>query len=607
MYARLIFFLRIGIFWIAYHFLSRGIFLAYNHDYSSSLSPAELALTFLHGIKMDLSITGYILLLTGLLLSVSILKPGTWVHRTFSVLNVFLLLFFSGIVMVDLELYRHWGFRMNTTPLMYVGSEAVGSVSPTVMIELLLVLALLFGGAVWAYMKLVAPAGKSFPEVPKRNAVAFLVLAVLMILPIRGSFSVAPMNSGFVYFHKTKMYANHAAVNVVWNFLYSLEKISTTVYPEDFFPHDRATRLIDSLYHDEGKTIPVLNSSRPNIMLFIVESFTADVIAPLGGLPDVTPNLNALAREGVLFDNFYASGDRTDKGLISVLSAYPAQPRSTIIKEPSKTQHLSYLTHSLKKLGYRTSFIYGGDIDFANFRSYLTNAAFDDITSDEDFPDEWNESKWGVHDHLVMERALLELDTATQPFFKTMLTLSSHEPFDVPMQPVFKGTSNEMLFINSCHYTDKCIGDFIRTAKTKSWWSNTIVIFVADHGARHPGNKPLQDKARYKIPLLMIGGAIRRDTVVHTYGSQTDIANTILAQIDKPNPSFNFSRNLLSTEARSFAAFFYNDGYGFLTPDHTITFDNTGNRFILQQPVPQHVLDVSKALEQALFSDYNKR
>ena len=123
------------------------------------------------------------------------------------------------------------------------------------------------------------------------------------------------------------------------------------------------------------------------------------------------------------------------------------------------------------------------------------------------FPDEYNASKWGVHDHIVFQQALQECDTAKLPFFKVILSLSSHEPFDVPMIPKFAGNDPENLFVNSCYYTDQSIGEFMVKAKASTWWDNTVIVFVADHGHRFPGNKELKDKDRYRIPLLMVGGA----------------------------------------------------------------------------------------------------
>jgi phosphoglycerol transferase MdoB-like AlkP superfamily enzyme len=383
---------------------------------------------------------------------------------------------------------------------------------------------------------------------------------------------------------------------------------SNKAYPEDFFDKTLAEKYFTRLYDHQDSTIHLINVTKPNIILVILESFTADVIEPLGGMKGVAPNLNALCEEGILFDNFYSSGDRTDKGIVSILSGFPAQPATSIIKYPAKTQHLPYLNRYIKDLNYNTSFVYGGDIDFANFRSYITNSRFDHITTEDDFPGEVNYSKWGVHDHLVMDQAFLECDSASAPFFKVVLTLSSHEPFDVPMSSAFlMGNDEESLFLNSCHYADSTIGHFIRKAKQRSWWDSTMVIFVADHGHRLPGNKESKDKERFRIPLLIIGGAIKKDTVIHTYGSHTDIPSTILGQLNLASEEFNYSRNLLTVQPKSFAMYFFNDGFGYVAPDKYLIYDNAGKQFLRRDGTTQQDLDNSKAYQQILYSDYNKK
>ncbi len=389
--------------------------------------------------------------------------------------------------------------------------------------------------------------------------------------------------------------------------MYSLQT-NDVKYPEDFYNKAEAEERFAKLYPASESTTPLLNTKRPNIILIIIESFTADVIEPLGGRKGIAPNLNSLCSEGILFDNFFSSGDRTDKGLIATLSGYPAQTQTSIIKYANKTQHLPSLNMSLKKLGYKSSFIYGGDVNFANFRSYLTSSGFDHITAIEDFPSEQNKSKWGVHDHFMLERAIAEIDTTRGPFFKAILTLSSHEPFDVPMDRFIPGDDTESLFLNACHYTDKSLGDFIATAQTKPWWNNTVIVLTADHGHPLPGNKELTDIRRFKTPLLMLGGAIKKDTVIHTLSGQTDIVNTLLAQVDKADPAFRFSKNIMGSNTIPFAAYFFNDGFGFIEPDTYMIYDNPGKQFIKTAGNPtDEDIRTAKAYMQILYSDYNSR
>jgi phosphoglycerol transferase MdoB-like AlkP superfamily enzyme len=601
------------IFWLGFHIITRAIFLLYNADYTADLTVTEVVKVFWKGLRMDMSISGYVVMFSSLLLSISFLTTARIISTIVNFTNRLMIVFSSIVVVVDLELYRHWGFRLDMSPFVYLskaGTEAVGSVQVSTALKLFFIFLMLLSASVYLYQKLIATRLNDLtPIQDKKYIVVALVITGLFFIPIRGSFTVAPMNNGFVYFHKTKTFANHAAINVVWNFLYALQQSGKkTTYPEDFYDKQLAEKQFNSFYPNDDSTVHIFNTPKPNVVLFILESFTSSVIAPLGGLPNITPNLNRYCHEGILFDNFYASGDRTDKGLLNILSGYPAQNKIGIVNYPNKAQHLTFLNKNIKALGYNTSFVYGGDIDFGNFRSYLTNSQFDHLTTLDDFDVNEGESKWGIHDHIVFEHARVQCDTARQPFFKVILSLSSHEPFDVPLNPPFvEGKDEESLFLNSCHYTDKSVGTFVEEAKKSTWWKNTVIIFVADHGHRFPGDKPLSSKERFHIPLLMIGGAITKDSVVHTIGGQTDIANTLLAQIDSPSNDFPYSKNLLSPMAKSFAFYFFNNGYGYVTEDKYIVHDNTSDQFTKTDGAQKNDLDLTKAYQQVMFSDYNAK
>ena len=175
------------------------------------------------------------------------------------------------------------------------------------------------------------------------------------------------------------------------------------------------------------------------------------------------------------------------------------------------------------------------------------------------------------------------------------------------MVPKIPGHDEESLFLNSCYYTDKCIGDFIIKAKASPWWNDTVIMFVADHGHRFPRNKALQDKERFRIPFLMVGGAVKRDTVIEKFGGQTDIANTLLGQLSHPSGAFTFSKDLLDPSSRSFATYFFNDGYGFVTPGEYIVFDNVSKSFMRKDGAKQEDLERSEAYEQILFADFNSK
>jgi phosphoglycerol transferase MdoB-like AlkP superfamily enzyme len=606
MKQRLTLFGYLGLFWMVYFTISRILFLIYHSGLTLSLSWTDILTVMALGSRMDAAISADCLVLTGLLLTVSCFRNLKFIGAVNHIIVGLFIVIAAIVVVADIELYRHWGFRMDSTPLMYVGAEGAGSISVTTTLVLIALLLVMTIPAWMFYRRKIAPRFKQLPEIRSHNAVFMLIITALLFIPIRSSFSVAPMNTGVVYFHKTNPFANHAGINVVWNFFESVADDKEHLYPEDLFDNGQAEEILTSITGGAGETKKIINTDKPNILLIVLESFTARIVEPLGGVPGITPELNHLIHEGILFDNFYSSGDRTDKGMVAILSGYPAQPRSSIIKYPHKTEYLPFLPRSLEKEGYHTSFLYGGDIGFANMESYLTTAGFGHITEDDDFPSSINQSKWGIHDHFAFNRLLEECDTATGPFFKMMLTLSSHEPFDVPLDPPFRKGPDELeMFLNACHYTDKSLGDFIRKAKTTDWWKNTWVIITADHGHRFPDSEELQDKGRFRIPMLWLGGAVSKsDTVVHTTGSQTDIVNSVLGQVAKPSTEFKFSKDIMDRNAKPYAVYIFNNGYGYIDDVNEYVYDFSLGDYVNKKG---DVEDTGKAYMHMLFSDYNKR
>jgi phosphoglycerol transferase MdoB-like AlkP superfamily enzyme len=606
MKQRLTLFGYLGLFWMVYFTVSRILFLIYHYQLTSALSWTDILTVMALGSRMDAAIAADCLILTGLLLTLSCFRNWRFIAIANHVVVAIFIVVAAIVVVADLELYRHWGFRMDSTPLMYIGSEGAQSVSITIVALLMSLLLMLIAPAWYFYWRKIAPRFKLLPEIKWYKAPLMLVVTGLLFIPIRSSFSVAPLNTGVVYFHKTKPFANHAGINVVWNFFESVADDHKHMYPDNFFDSGEAERILADVTKGSGETHRVISVEKPNILLIVLESFTARIVEPLGGMPGVTPQLNQLVHEGILFDNFYASGDRTDKGIVAILSGYPAQPGSSIIKFPNKTQSLPFLPRALEQQGYHTSFVYGGDIGFANMESYLTEAGFSNITEDDDFPSSQDESKWGVHDHFVFNRLLNECDTAQGPFFKVMLSLSSHEPFDVPLDPPYlKGPDERNLFLNACHYTDKSLGEFISEARTKDWWKNTWVIITADHGHRYPDAEELQEKGRFRIPMLWLGGAVNKsDTVVHVTGSQVDIVKSVLGQVNAASNDFKFSKDIMDRGLTPFAVYIFNNGYGYVDGVDENIYDFNFNGYVT---TTGNAEKIGKGYMQMLFNDYNSR
>jgi phosphoglycerol transferase MdoB-like AlkP superfamily enzyme len=583
MKKQLKFFFALFLFWILFSVVTRAMFLTYNLNLSRSVPFHDIMLVFFYGLRFDASIAAYLLVIPCLITIFSYLFSGNFYTVFIKWYTIIFLLLFSLITIIDMELYSFWGFRLDSTPLLYIKSpkEALASSPVGLIVRQVIIGFMLFILFYWIYSKFIHPIVQQFWKAEMAHLFLFIFFTSALIIPIRGGLGIAPLNPGMAYFHKNA-FANHATLNVFWNLGYSFEKSQDLKDSRYFFDKDTSEKYFSELYPHHASYHNVLNTAKPNIILIIVESLTGKVIKEISGREGITPNFSRYIKEGMFFRNFYASGDRTDKAFVAILSGFPAQPKTSLIKYPSKIQHLPFLPADLKHAGFHSIFYYGGNIDFASMRSYLNYCKYDRIITEDDFKATELNSKWGAHDHVVLTRMLNELDTVQTPFFTTLLTLSSHPPFDVPMELAIKGNDDESKFLNSLVYTDRCIGNFLDQAKQKKWWSNTLLIVLADHGDLKPNNSPNNSPKKYTIPMLWLGGALNvKDTVISAYSSQTDLCSTLLTQLNMDSQFYKFSNNILSEKKYSFAFYVFNNGFGFLADSTQNIFDLTSQKSLI--------------------------
>lgn len=598
-------------FWVVYFLCARLIFLGYHIDQAKLLTLEMLAGTFWNGIRMDMSMAGYLSILPFLWISFSnFIKKSIFESSLFgyTLIMVFVL---TLIIVIDLEVYNVWDYRLDATPLNYLKTprEAWASVSASPILRLILSYILLLIVASYFVYRIIANKMNSWNFTKKWRFIPWaLLLTAALIIPIRGGFGIAPMNQSTVYFSNNN-FANISAVNACWNFFSSLvNNTYDKVNPYTYLPKDQIEQNLKKLYTPEGSPIDILKSDlqeKPNVLIVVWESFTEKVIDKRFQGKEVTPNFNRLKNEGLYFSNAYASGDRTDKGLVAILSGYPAQPTQSIIKEPAKTQKLPILTKNFLREGYSTEFYYGGETEFANIKSYLFAADYEQIVDLDNFPEELYQTKWGVHDEVIFDKFLADHQYSRKdPFFSTLLTISSHEPFDVPLDSaVFTGDDEENLFLNSLYYSDREFGRFIDSARTQPWWNNTIVIVVGDHGHRLPETGMKSDN--FRIPILWTGGAVNGGQTFKDVVSQTDIAPSLLNALGLVHNDYQWGKDLFRTQPGNWAFFSFNDGFGFVRKDRQILFDNIGKKEIfISDNISDEDRKLSKSLQQKYFQDY---
>ena len=582
--------------------IEKPLFLLWYHAQAAEASAAELALVVWNGLKLDQTVAGYITALPLLVVLAALWIPGRWSR---SVLKGYLLVIAAvsaTAFAANLALYEYWAFPLDSSVLQYLASpkEALASVTAGQLLLQLLVAAAVFGGMAWCYLRVLRlydPARRSTHRAG--STLVLLLAAGVLFLPIRGGVSVATANVSKVYF-SGRMFLNHAAVNPLFSFLSTLSDGDDALYEYEFFPEPERAAIFEPLRGDLPAGIgtdTLLRTRRPNVVLFLVESFGRSTVDERVGGEPVAPEFQRLKGEGVYFDNLFANSFRTDRGTVAVLSGFPAQTKMSVMKLPVKSQRLPSIARSLRREGYATSFYYGGDLNFTNTASYLYGTGFDRLTWQKDLHFDAPTSKWGYADDVVIDAFtdhVLAEAASQRPFFAAMLTLSSHEPFDVPFAKF------EERMLNAMAFTDASLGRFVERVRQTPVWNDLLVILIADHAYPYPYGIANSDALRHRIPMLWLGGAVRRPAVVETYGSQSDLAATLLAQLGIAHGDFLFSRDLFDPARPKFGYWCFNNGFGVADAGGTTIFDCTSARVISPDSTAAQLRD-GKAMLQTTY------
>ncbi len=556
--------------------LQRLIFIAVYHHLDPDAGFLGFMPSMLHGIPMDCTVAGYLTAIPGLMAIAGVSVKSKWLAIAEKTYYAIIALILALIFCLDIVLYGYWDFRLDSTPLFYFTTSPSSALASATTAEMLLAPIAVIAAAAVIYLLFIKLIFTQKIAPGKRKAASYataIIMTALLFIPIRGGFTVSTMNVSRAYF-STNTRLNHAAVNPVFSLLYSATHQTNFAAQYRFFSDDEAKELFAELNRpDESlksdSIAPLLNTSRPDICLIILESFSSHLMPVLGG-EDIASGLDSTAREGMLFTNAYASSFRTDRALPAILGAFPAQPSTSLMKFVEKTEKLPSLPMSLRKAGYENTYYYGGDANFTNMRAYLANCGFGRIISDTDFTIKDKLSKWGVHDHLLFQRAFSELSQkeGDAPRFSVIQTSSSHEPFEVPYSnPRFADSPQK----NAFAYTDSCLTDFINRMKATETYRNTLFIIVPDHYGAYPA-RPDDALDRHHVPVVFCGGALARTgEEISVPASQTDIAATVLSALSLPTEEFIFSHDLLNPVSPKYAFFSEPSLIGFVTENDTVT------------------------------------
>lgn len=593
----------------------------------------ELPAVIWHGLPLDLSMAGYLSVIPGLL-SIAVV----WLKRELvkPIMNIYFIiasLFITCSFLLNASLYPYWKYPLDSTPLFYFftsPADAIASVSIWQVILSIVILIVLTVG-VWFTLRMRGEkrqqysrysygyggfgSGKrnrfdDFDRHRGRTSIILLLLTGLLFLPIRGGITVSTMNTGQAYFSQNA-YLNHSAVNPLFSLFESITHQEDFASQYRFMKDKEADKIFATMTStSDENTYPLLNEATfkkgtPDILIVIMESFANDIMPSMGSYKDVAVCLDSIAQQSILFTRFYANSFRTDRGMVSILSGYPAQPTTSIMRYPRKTSQLPSIARNLAKYkNYKTTYYYGGDADFCNMRSYLVSQGYQHIISDANFPIEDKLSKWGVPDHILAAKMMEDIkaqQNEKRPMLRILQTSSSHEPFEVP----YHRLKDKRL--NAFAYTDSVMGAIVREYRKLPRWKNTLIVFVPDHVGGYKENLNDHDRSRYQIPLILAGGAISRPMKVGIIGSQHDIAATLLGQLGVEHREFTFSKNMMSDATPKFAFFAVNDAFGIVSEENSLIYDNRAKRIVYDKGEKGFNLKRGQAYLQKLYDDLAKK
>lgn len=595
MIQRLRYLLRFYLLTVLVFIIAKWVFMVCCHE--DSLSFADFLQVPYHGLSLDLSTALYFLVIPFVLTIISsVVRVPSWI---FKVYNGFVAIAFSLAFLADTSLYEFWKFKLDASCLQYLETptDAMASVTTGYLLVRLVLWLLLVALLYVLYEQVVKRPlfkGGRWVEIPLN-----LLLTAVIVIGARGGVGESTTNIGQVYYSQNQ-FLNHAAVNPLFSFFASMSKSGDYLVSYDFYTEEECQALTDSLFfvHSEN-TDTLLSTRRPNIIMILMESCGGQ-FTELGGHPGITPHLNQLAHEGIYFTECYANSWRTDKAVVSILSGYPAFPITSVMKVPEKSRKLPSIASSLQNVGYETGFYYGGDINFTNMRSYVLGTGYEHLRWKAGYPRQAQKSaQWGVRDDLMFASLLEDIqEEESEHWMKTLLTLSSHEPWDVPT----KDFEDEVY--NAFHYLDRCIGQFIDSLKKMPEWEDLLVIILPDHGYRYQG---IDERTRLynHIPMLWVGGAVKAPRHIQRVCNQSDLAATLLGQLGLDHSAFTFSRDVASPHYQADLAWHtYNNGVSVFDTTGFMAYDLDAQQMVASEgPEAERQLQVARAILQLTSHD----
>lgn len=617
--------LALFVFWLGVFFLLRLFFVLYQLPIGNKIKKdSDLYEAFIQGYQLDFS-TSTILLLLPLLAAIAFyIFNKNVLKRLSSHLVLAVLIVYISVALADAGLYREWSAKINMQALDHFKNpvEVIRTLSFKFIGLYLLLL------SIFTILSFIVYKNWIFPllQIPmdlffnKRLyiGISYLILSGgLAVVVIRGGITNMPINQSIAYF-SNDILANDIAVNPLYNLIQDLDikgKIpDSSVYK--FRSNQEAKSFIAKDFENERDTIlKIFKTQRPNLVFMFLESWSNDNIGVLGGLKDCTPQFDHLSREGLLFTNAYANAYVSDQGIPAVLSAYPSASRMAITNQPAKVHNLPCISEDLLPLGYSSSFLFGGELVYGNLRGYLLEKNFTDLVEVYNMP-QYPKGSLGIQDEHTLQELLIRLGRKKPPFLYGYFSQSTHMPYDFTPSDSYQSDKNdpEKLYTESVHYADFHLGRFFAEARKQVWYDSTIFIVIADHSHNTHAQWELSSAMHHKIPLLMLGGALRDEWKGKRWDhivSQLDVVGGVLTQMGLDKSRYTWSRNLFNPYLSNSAYFVFYGGVGYVTEKGYASYSQSNRNYIYSNlndtSLQRNYYNKATSFQQLVYEDVRTR
>lgn len=580
-------------YWLLIFSFQRILFIGYHvNEIPKNTGLLSCLMVFLYSFRLDLSTIAFLAPLYIIIKSIQISYSTRWLNILLKSLIYTYVFLVSFIHSGEVIAYYEWGHKLTSRVFMHLAmpDEVVRTADGSSIFHFTLLLLIELSVAFLLLRKVKSIIDSPSHEKPttlfpylKSIATIFVGLPICLILA-RGGVQQIPINIDAAYFSKHQI-LNDVSVNSCYFFGNSFvlyNKSDASEHLPKITPQAAQLEINRLFAFNREHENNFISEARPNIVIIILEGWSANAMGSIKPCKTATPNFDNLAKEGLLFTKIYATNTTSEIGNTSIFAGYPSIPETAISLYPEKHRNLPTINEKLQNKGYSTHYLFSGDLKYGNIKGFLMEHHFDELEDEADFPKELKRGKLNYYDQDLYTLLLKKISVTKSPFLHCAFTGSTHSPYDYPLLKKNPFSGEEDNYLNSMVYADQCLGDFITKSKKTSWYKNTIFVVVSDHGHASPGINSPFETAFFNIPMLIFGEPIikeYRGKKINKIGSQADLAATLLHQLHMDSKEFLYSKDLMSPNAHEFAFYSTIRGYGYINPLGNIRYNFDAKKF----------------------------